>query len=172
MDQEAWKQIKDFIDWLFKTDSFASLKQIVAGTTKGSLRTGTAGHNFEHVFASMCRERNLFVLEIGHKQASYDLLVNTKRVQCKFLGGGRTDIAPRSKDENGVRAYPETAFDVLAVQWCSEDEIYIIPVCMLREGNGYLKTRFTPQLFPSCKNNWAVFEKNFEHYRQRNLFVL
>ncbi len=123
--------------------------------------------------AKKAREKGLFVIDVSRKQAKYDLIIQSHRVQCKFVGDGRSDIAPRGRDRNGMRKYHKKDFDIIAVAWRSVDCVYLVPSELLAGSDGWLLTKFATGRFHSYKEAWHIFDKqngDCPHSGQMDLF--
>lgn len=157
--QEFWAAIKEVGDWMLEGGDVESMVEFLRHGTDGSLRTGSLGHAWEQRFIAECRNRNLDTRDVSRQQKKYDVVVSGKRVQCKYIGKGRSDIGPRGRNSFGIRGYHVRDFDVLAVAVSRLDNYCIIPSASLANGEGLLTTRFRAHLY-EWKGRWEVLADN------------
>ena len=155
--KEFWELIKAVGDWAIDGGDIAAISKALCHGTDGSLRTGGSGHAWEKVFVDECKSRGFCCVDVSSQQKKYDAIVNGKRVQCKFIGKGRTDIGPRGRNREGVRKYHQRDFDILAVAKETFAKRFLIPSAELADCDGWLSTTFHSH-FWYWKEKWEVFE--------------
>lgn len=123
------------------------------------------GYRFQKWFREECRKRRM---PVRRKTGSshVDLIVNSKRVQCKNLtpnASGQVFLQPGQSTY-----YMPKDFDVLAMLCC--DRLYIIPIDALPKTNGHITIQIRPVRMHRWVDAWHVFGDFVFAADQKTLF--
>ena len=139
----AWNLVDDFCSFLTRPDAHSRLV------------TGVMGWQWEDNFQQICELRGLSCKRVG-LNTKYDVLVNGKRVQCKFSNSAtRVDI--RNKDKNSNRRYSKDDFDFLALRVHPTTSTFIIPVeRLIKQGTDSLLGSIDVNAFAEFLDKYEV----------------
>lgn len=106
--------------------------------------------------------RSLLTEDCRKSQLPYDFVINGHRVQakCRAGKGGYVDCRPVAayKSRQGVRRYPASAIDVMAIGIISSLEFFLVPAESFRcpKYPGFLRNSFSSKKYPEYKDAWHV----------------
>lgn len=119
------------------------------------LAGGIMGWHWEDEFKAMC-ELHGFKCEKPALGERYDLVVNNKRVQCKFTMMSKTRIDLRKNGHN--EKYKPGDFDIMALNISMD--IYIVPIpVLLNKDLTETKSSVTINQIQPYKDNYEVFNE-------------
>ena len=139
---ELTNQISDFIQ---RSDAYTRLI------------SGIMGWHWEDEFKTLCELHGFTCSNISLSNR-YDLIVNDKKVQCKYtVSTSRVDIRHRGSRLTGGK-YKAGDFDVMAIR--SRNDIFIVPIDVLLDDT-LTQTRSSVKIdeIVSYKDKYEVFNE-------------
>lgn len=142
-----WLRSKDFINY------FADF--IKRDDAYGRLLGGVMGWHWEDEFRAVC-ELHGFECDKPGLNSRHDLMVNNKRVQCKFTTAkNRIDLRKNGHNEK----YKPNDFDIMALNVSMN--IYLVPIdYLLNKDLTEVRTSVKIDEISQFKDNYEVFNAN------------